>query len=335
MNVQLLIDAIVRQTTVLIGQLATAGGVRAPLAHIANEVFLQLVTALSAQGVPQKVIADMFGLALRSYQQKVARLNESATDRGMTLWEAVYGFLKEREVASRQEVLTRFRRDNEASVRGILNDVVASGLVYKTGRGQQTVYRVASEEDLSLASESLSQGASDSLVWLLVYREGPVGMSALRDSLAIEANALEAAIGRLLDEGRIERVSNEGDGVFACSRVLIRIGDEVGWEASVFDHFQAMVRAIAMKLANGLTRALPDDHVGGSTFTFEVGPGHPHEEEVLGLLREVRERTAALWDTVSQHNRSATQPGQRSAKVTFYFGQSVTAEGADTSEENA
>ena len=39
MNVQLLIDSIVRQTTVLVAQLATAGGVRAPLASVANQVF--------------------------------------------------------------------------------------------------------------------------------------------------------------------------------------------------------------------------------------------------------------------------------------------------------
>ena len=36
MNTTLLIDAIVRQTTVLIASLATASGQRAPLAHLAN-----------------------------------------------------------------------------------------------------------------------------------------------------------------------------------------------------------------------------------------------------------------------------------------------------------
>ena len=42
MNVQILIDSIVRQTTVLIAELATSGGMRAPLAGIANQVFLEL-----------------------------------------------------------------------------------------------------------------------------------------------------------------------------------------------------------------------------------------------------------------------------------------------------
>ncbi len=39
MNVNALIDAIVHQTTVLVAHLATASGVRAPLAHVANQVF--------------------------------------------------------------------------------------------------------------------------------------------------------------------------------------------------------------------------------------------------------------------------------------------------------
>src|SRR4051812_20001052 len=46
MNLSVLIDSIVRQVTVLIAQLATAGGVRAPVAHIANQVFVQLAREL-------------------------------------------------------------------------------------------------------------------------------------------------------------------------------------------------------------------------------------------------------------------------------------------------
>jgi hypothetical protein len=40
MHSQILIDAIVRQTTVLIARLSTTGGTRSPLAHVANEVFV-------------------------------------------------------------------------------------------------------------------------------------------------------------------------------------------------------------------------------------------------------------------------------------------------------
>jgi hypothetical protein len=46
MHVKLVFDAIVRQTTVLIAQLATSAGIRAPLAHIAGETFLSLTREL-------------------------------------------------------------------------------------------------------------------------------------------------------------------------------------------------------------------------------------------------------------------------------------------------
>ena len=43
MSSELLIEAIVRQTTILIAQLATAGGGRTQLSDLAEQVFLDLV----------------------------------------------------------------------------------------------------------------------------------------------------------------------------------------------------------------------------------------------------------------------------------------------------
>ena len=111
MRIQLLIDGVVRQTTVLIAQLSTSAGIRAPLSHIADQVFLDLAAEIEAQGVTRKVAADMFGLALRSYQKKVQRLTESATVRDRTLWEAVLDFLPEQGGVTRERLLERFRGD--------------------------------------------------------------------------------------------------------------------------------------------------------------------------------------------------------------------------------
>ena len=72
MNAQILIDSIVRQVTVLIAQLATSGGIRAPLSHVANQVFVDLARELEEQGVSRKVSADMFGMALRAYIRDVS-----------------------------------------------------------------------------------------------------------------------------------------------------------------------------------------------------------------------------------------------------------------------
>lgn len=86
MNTQLLIDAVVRQTTILIAQLATSGGSRTPLADVANQIFADLARELHRQGVTRKVAADMFGMALRTYRRKVQRLAESQTVSGRSLW---------------------------------------------------------------------------------------------------------------------------------------------------------------------------------------------------------------------------------------------------------
>src|SRR6188474_3315046 len=100
MTIEPLIHAIVR--------LATARGIRAPLAQIANQVFLDLVAELERQGVSRKVSADMFGLGLRTYRRKIQRLSESSTERGRSLWEIVLEFVKSEALVTRREVLTRF-----------------------------------------------------------------------------------------------------------------------------------------------------------------------------------------------------------------------------------
>src|SRR5690349_6100935 len=108
MTIELLIQAIVRQTTLLIAQLATSGGSRAPLAQVASQVFLDLVRELERQGVSRKVSADMFGLGLRTYQRKIARLTESSSERGRSLWVAVLDFVEARQSATRAEILLHF-----------------------------------------------------------------------------------------------------------------------------------------------------------------------------------------------------------------------------------
>ena len=108
MTVDVLIHAIVTQTTILIAQLATSRGIRAPLAQIANQVFLDLAGELERQRVSRKVSADMFGLGLRTYRRKIQRLSESGTERGRSLWEVIREFLAERNSATRIQILERF-----------------------------------------------------------------------------------------------------------------------------------------------------------------------------------------------------------------------------------
>lgn len=325
MNVRFLIDSIMRQTTVLIAQLATTAGVRAPLAHVANQVFLELVEAIEAQGVGKKVAADMFGLALRSYQQKVQRLSESSTDRGVTLWQAIYTHLQTHKSLSRAELMRRFSRDDESSVRGILHDLVETGLLYRSGRGDATLYKVVEPEELGDALSS-SPAAIEALTWITIYRQGPVDLEQLTESLSITPAQLALALDALLDQGRIQRDEQPPPlAQYRSASCYIPLGEDAGWEAALFDHYQAVTTAIAHKLRNGLTRALPNDKLGGSTYSFDLWEDHPHTEEVMALLSHTRAELSTLWDKVHAHNL-AQAPGPSPLKVTFYFGQNIQAE---------
>lgn len=325
----LLIDAIVRQTTVLIAQLSTTSGLRAPLAHVANQVFLDLVTELEGQGVGRKVIADMFGLALRSYQQKVQRLQESATDRGATLWEAILGYIQEHKTVSRPQVLARFANDDGATVRGVLNDLVGSSLVYRTGSGEATVYRAAQAEEVASALEPAGRAAKQAMVWVTVYREGPLTRSALLERVRLPAEEVDAALAALLAEGRVQSAprSTPPSGArpepsYRAESCLIPLEQTAGWEAAVLDHFQAMVGAVCAKLALITSPKGGTPQVGGSTYTFDVWPGHPQYEQVTGLLERTRTECGSMWEAVHQHNAQLEKPATFE-RVTFYFGQNV------------
>jgi hypothetical protein len=316
-----LIDAIVKQTTVLLAQLATSGGLRAPLAHVANQVFVDLSRELEAQGVSRKVSADMFGMALRSYLRKVQRLRESSTDRGRTLWEAIYGHLRSERVVTRKRVLERFHRDDEAVVRGVLHDLTESGLVFVSGAGQQTTYRVATDEELAATQNDRD---SDELVWVIVYRYGPLDREAIREHLSVPAASLDTALERLVSTGRIQK-SDEGDATsYSAKELVVPLDATQGWEASVFDHYHALVQTICRKLGQE-PRASGADTTGGSTYTFEVWAGHPYEERTSAMLRRFREEQSELRKLVQGYNDEHRAP-VATKRVVVYAGQYVAEE---------
>jgi hypothetical protein len=326
-NPQILIEAIVRQTTVLLARLSTVEGVRSPLGHIANEVFVGLVAELENQGVSNKVIADMFGMALRSYRQKVQRLGESVTARGVTLWTAVQRFLAERGSATRSELFAQFQYDDEASVRGILNDLVESGLIVRSGRGDETRYRIATAEelrDLGSFAETRPQDAHAALIWVLIYREGPLGFDRLAQLVPLSRAALEGAVDALVADKRVRRDTQDGIDRLTAEHILIPIGETAGWEAAVVDHHRAVLNAIAAKLSSPARTSTAADDAGGTTLTFDLWPGHPREQEVRGLLRRARATLLPIWEEVEAYNRQ--HAGKEPYQVHYYCGQYVVEE---------
>lgn len=330
METRHLIDGIVRQTTVLIAQLATAAGVRAPLAHIADQVFIDLSREIEAQGVGRKIVADMFGLALRTYQKKVRRLTESVTVREQTLWEAVLGFVGERASVSRAEVVEHFAADGELEVAAVLNDLVGEGLVYSTGRGSDAVYGKTSALEQAAVSRGRSVDVVAHMLWHRIYRLGPLTRPQLDAQITDDPSIVHEALARLTADGRVTVTERDGAEVLEASSFVVPVGSEQGWEAAVFDHFSAMARAIATKIRRGRPESEHADEIGGATLTFEIHAGHPLATEVRGLLRRVRSDVDDLWQRVESHNELHPIPEADRVRACFYFGQSIE----DASEQD-
>jgi hypothetical protein len=322
-NVRLLIEAIVRQMTVLLAELATSGGLRAPLANVAHRVFIELARELDQHGVSRGVSADMFGLALRTYMRRIRRYDESLTQKGASLWEAVLRFVESRSTVSRSEVLDEFARDDDALVRSVLQDLTDSGLVFRSGARAAVVYRAATPEEIGSARHAADQECLDNMIWAVIRREGPLSSSALADRTALRAGELEAALARLSQDERIERaLGDDGVDSYRARSIVIPLGSRSGWEAAVYDHFHALVKTIVCKFRQDSEGAAPDDRVGGSTYTFEVWDGHPFAERVYGHLARYRATTSELRGQVDQHNDKNGRPGRYDA-VTVYMGQCV------------
>ncbi len=318
MNIQLLIDSIVRQTTVLIAQLATARNVRAPLSHIANQVFLDLTEELSRQGVSRKVSADMFGLALRTYLRKIQRLSEGSTERGRSIWQAVLEKLQSGAIMTRGELCAHFRHDESEMVASVLHDLTESGLVFRAGTGDRTTYRAATEEELGKMSEGDDQSGLEELVWALVYREGPLAAEEL--GRLTRGADVDAVLERLCAAGHVQRRATEAGTAYEAKSLYIPRQATAGWEAAVFDHFQAMVRTISERVNQA--ESFRGEQVGGSTYSFEVWSGHPFHAEALGQLKRFRERTGELRRRIREYNNTHQRPGTVT-RVTVYGGQHV------------
>jgi hypothetical protein len=325
MDTKRLIDAIVRQTTILIAQISTAAGLRSPLSHVADQVFLELSRELESQGVTRKVAADMFGLALRSYQKKIQRLSESATYRDRTPWGAVVEHLRATGGASRQALEKHFKREDPLDLAAVLKDLASTGFISCTGRGDAMYYQLASAEAQRAMADEAELDTVTNLVWLSVYDHQQIEREALLRSLPFALDLSGRAVNALIDDGRVERLRSEGgQELLRCTTLVIPVGAERGWEAAVFDHFRAMATAIANKLRGAHARSQRGDVIGGTTIAFSIEPGHVFEAEVYGLLQRVRAEVNELWDRLTAHNAAHPVDAEKRIEVTFYFGQNVT-----------
>ncbi len=320
MNVRFLIDRLVRHQAVLLAELATSGGARAPLSELLDQTFIHLAEELDRRGVGRKVSADMFGMALRAYQKKIQRLAESSTERGTSLWEAVLRYVNDQGAVRRADLLQRFVRDDEAQVRAVLFDLVESGLFLSSGQGPDTEFQVAPLGTARLASQETFRD----LIWLIIFREGPVERDELVRRSGHRGAELDSALTELESSGRISRDGSDERVVYSSLDYVRPIGDESGWEAAVLDHVHAMISTVKAVLSRQAGNDESDELAGGFTYALDIWPGHPLENEVSETLVRLRTELSSLRERVDATNADLGRPIAYK-EVTVYGGQSSKA----------
>jgi hypothetical protein len=218
-------------------------------------------------------------------------------------------------------VLKRFSGDDEAIVRAVLHDLTETGLLFCSGSGASTAYRAATLEEIGDVREALGGEGLDELLWVIVFRDGPLAGSSLAQRVRLPPAELEASLERLVATGRVARsVQGEtAEPTYSSGEFHVPAGQNVGWAAAVLDHFQAVVRTITVRLRE-TAAGTASDRTGGSTYTFVIWPGHPYEAAVLEDLPRYRERQTALRATVDAYNREHGIPAKH-VEVVAYAGQ--------------
>jgi hypothetical protein len=142
------IDLVLREAVAEVARLATEGGARVSLARLTDQVFLDLAGELEGRGLTKPVIADMFGMALRTYHRRVRQAREAQAER-RTVRDSVLEWVRGSGQVSAFEVQQHFLREPGELVAGALHDLVHAGLARRSGWGDKAVYRAVAPQPLS------------------------------------------------------------------------------------------------------------------------------------------------------------------------------------------
>jgi hypothetical protein len=298
MSFDLLLVAIVREASALIAAAATHKGARTSLAHLGDHLFYGLARELHALGVRRRVAADMLGMAPRAYLRKLRRVEESVTDRGRCLWEAVYEYASEHGPVTRTALHERFHRDDAEALRGVLSDLEETGAILCEGRGGNATFRAATPPELEGHLKAFGD-ATAALVWTFIHHEGPTTRAELQRH-GIKPSDLERALTQLLASGRVRAEEVEGETRFRSAAYKIPIGTNS--HGAILDHFHGVTKALGTILNH------PDEPAAASTYKFDVWPGHPMADESKELFREWRRRASELMERIDSYNATAEHP---------------------------
>jgi len=130
------------------------------------------------------------------------------------------------------------------------------------------------------------------LVWLSIYRLGPLSFDALlAHHRGLDEARLEALLERLLTDGRV--TATPGERVYTCRELVLPADSSSPAAAAIVDH----VHAVFTTLSTALTLP-PGDPLkawtGGSTYTFELDLDTSLGEQAKALLPRLRAELTTL-----------------------------------------
>ena len=128
---------------------------------------------------------------------------------------------------------------------------------------------------------------------------------------------------RLVDTDQVQALAPDDSGGirYAVEGFHIAFDADEGYEAALWDHFQAVSRTMCRKLRIGQHQARLHDVIGGTTFTFDLPSDHPLHEELQGFLSRTRQQMDRWLAQVEALPPRAEE--ERWVRVTLYTGQMV------------
>ncbi|MCB9523903.1 MAG: winged helix-turn-helix domain-containing protein [Myxococcales bacterium] len=324
MNFAGLQDRLVPLVAELFATLASQNPLRMYFADIASKTLLDIVQVLRDDGISQEAIAASLGLTLNGYRAKMKRLREAQGDEDggeepRSLMERVFDAVADEPegTLTQAELSDRFRGIKPDSLNGVTHFLVRSGLLDVEGRGPHRRF--------SVVTRTRAQAANVFDLAVLLYREGPLTAAEAARRLGCAVDHVDTLLGEIDEAGDLA-VEAGNPPRYRATSYHVPLDTEEGYEAAIFDHVAAMVRALTKKLRLGRHHASLGDQIGGATFTLQVPVDDPLYGEVSGFLRENRVRLED-WLQRARALNDTGLAGREVRRFTLYVGQSVDEEG--------
>ncbi len=325
-NFAALVERLVPLVAELFATLASRNPLRMHFADVSNKTLLDIVEVLRNDGISQEAIAASLGLSINGFRSKLKTLRLRYREgRGgddpayipRTLLERVYAHIDERagrRGARYADLSTHFKGVKADSLRGVLHFLVKSGLLSVSGSGASRTYRVVNRP-------AAGPGFVDAMVML--FREGPMTLTHLALRLGVDEATCAEYVERLREADRLdEDQAPDGTPRYRATEYYVPVDSAEGYEAALFDHLSAVIRAIGKKVRGGEHRATMADHNGGATFSFDVPADHPLASEIAGFLPHMREQLED-WFARSQQSLVDKDDDAELRRITIYPGQMV------------